>query len=313
MDRLRGEIGSRHHRQGCQRKRQNILQEHPYPIAYQATGEILPYEQPDDVQQHVGDDHRADAPMPYQNHRQNLNHTQGKGHPKISTRLTVAHHQTRHELAHRNDGTTHAENLQQEGTRQPFFGDSQDDKLPSHHSKSQHQREGDECREADQLAQGFQLASRLLTKIYQHRLSHRIHHSLYHAVSLEVPLRSLVVITRIMRREVMTQQDIQHIVVDMRGDGGSQQFAAELEHPADRFKIEPQTRAPRRIMPEQHRIHDAVNDGLGGQSPIRHATKRHDHSYHTRKERGDDARLRPLLHHHVLEEISRLSRTEAGE
>lgn len=28
---------------------------------------------------------------------------------------------------------------------------------------------------------------------------------------------------------------------------------------------------------------------------------------------GDDARLRPLLHHHVLEEISRLSRTEAGE
>ena len=96
-------------------------------------------------------------------------------------------------------------------------------------------------------------------------------------------------------------------------DGGSQQFAAELEHPADRFEIEPQTRAPRRIMPEQRRIHDAVNDGLGGQSPIRHAAKRHNHSYHTRKERGDDARLRPLLHHHVLEEISRLSRTEAGE
>lgn len=39
-----------------------------------------------------------------------------------------------------------------------------------------------------------------------------------------------------MRREVMTQQDIQHIVVDMRGDGGSQQFAAELEHPADSSK-----------------------------------------------------------------------------
>lgn len=123
-------ISDRHHAQGCQSKRQDVFQEHPYLVAYQLVGEILPDKQPYQVEYHISLHHIVDTPMPYQEHGHYLYDAQGECHQEISSRLSLAHQQIRQQGAYREHCAADAKDSQQVSTRQPFLGNRNDDKLP---------------------------------------------------------------------------------------------------------------------------------------------------------------------------------------
>ena len=97
--------------------------------------------------------------------------------------------------------------------------------LRRYKSEAEKQRESHERRETHHLAEYVELTARLVAKAHQDRLRHLRHHALYERETLGVPLVSLIVVARIAGREIMSQENIQHIVVDAGHDGGCKNLA----------------------------------------------------------------------------------------
>lgn len=93
----------------------------------------------------------------------------------------------------------------------------------------------------------------------RHRLRHLPHHVLYERVALEVPLVGLVEVAGVGRGEIVAQQYVEHVVVDVCGDGGRQYLAREAEHPAHRGEDDTAHRgAPGRVVPQRHHLRRVV-------------------------------------------------------
>ena len=121
----------------------------------------------------------------------------------------------------------------------------------------------------------------------------------------------LVIVAGVARREIVAQHDVEHVVVDMCGDGGRQYLARETEHAAHRGKrYATQRRPPRRVMPLQRGVEGDVDHSLCGKRPIRHATKRHASTHATRHQHCRHSRLSLLFRTQMLEPPRRLRRAE---
>lgn len=73
----------------------------------------------------------------------------------------------------------------------------------------------------------------------------------------------------------MAQQDIQHIIIDMRRNGRRQELATKPKHLSHWCEINVAVWSPWRIVPKKSGIDYVVDDCLCRQCPIRHIQESH--------------------------------------
>src|SRR5574344_1692907 len=82
--------------------------------------------------------------------------------------------------------------------------------------------------------------------------------------------------------EVTSEQNIQHIIVDMPNDCGNKHFGTERKHPHHWMEIDMHRWSPLRIMPFQDGIHQHECYTLRSKRPICKAPPSHQYSHNTR-------------------------------
>ena len=224
------DIGHGHYASGGKGERHYIAEEHPVAVARETTHEEEPHEQPQRVEQHVAHHHCADAKRPDAQHCGDEGHAQGEGAPEEGARLALGYYHIGEERGDGHRRARHAEYLDELCRGEPFLAYCQHDELLCHEAEAEEQGERYERREAHHLAEHVELAPTLVVKAHKHGLSHLRHHALHQREALEVPLVGLVVVARVARREVVAEQDVEHIVVDARYDGCGEYLARESEH-----------------------------------------------------------------------------------
>ena len=173
----------------------------------------------------------------------------------------------------RHEGSAHTEHLYEQGAGEPPFGYGEHDKLACHHAEAQEQGKGDERREAHELAHGGKLPLTVVAQVNKHGLRHLRHHVLDKREALEVPLVCLVIVASVLWCEIMSEHNVEHVVVDVRRDGRCENFAREAEHPfhgSERYAVDGWS------------AH--IDQALRCQRPVGHSCKRHSCSHAARHE-----------------------------
>ena len=303
-----------HHGGGSKSERHHVAQEHAQAVARETAHEEEPHAEPHYVERRVSLHHARDALTPKHHHNAYLHHAQRERTPEECARAALRDNHVGEQRGDGHRGARHAQYLYQRSRGKPFLADGKHDELLSHQSEAQQQREGDERREAHHLAEHVGLATRLVAQAHEHRLRHLRHHALHQRVALRVPLIRLVVVARIARREVVAQQDVEHVVVHVRHYRRGEYLAREAEHAAHRGERDAAQRgAPRRVVPLEEGVDRHVHQSLRGERPVGCARKRHAHTHEARRDDSDGAGGCLLLRLQMLEEVSRLRRAQRGD
>lgn len=137
-----------------------------------------------------------------------------------------------------------------------------------HDRESEHRRKSKEGTEAEYLAEHAQGAFAVVADACQYRLCHAAHHSCNKLMPRGVPFIGLVIIAHRLWVEVFSQYDRKQVVVQLVGDIGDEQLAAESEERLQRAEINPERRAPRREVPAAYRHDNQVRKALCGDAPV---------------------------------------------
>ena len=303
-----GHDGSCGHAEG-----DDVAQEEHQAIADEAASEQEPDKGPDDIDGDGTHDHRADAEGIEHDHGDDLEQAQRDGASEIDARAALTDDEVGEQGGDGQEGAANAEYFEVGRALEPFLRERDEDKLAGDQTETEHEGEGEEGREAHQLAEGSELARGIVAQIDHHGLGDGAEHALQEIDDLRVPLVGLVVVARGTGGEIVAQQDVEHVVVDLEDDGRGQDLATEPEHASDGLGVEPQRRAPTGDAPVEDGVEEDVGVGLRGQRPVAEALPRHDGSDHRGGEHGGDIGLRALLHQQPLLHQGRLHHTRGRE
>lgn len=169
------DIRQRHHYRGRKDKRRYVLQHVGPAIANQSAGIVMPWQQPEYHESGVGTHHDVHAVAVKRQYDGYLKYYLENVEPHIDIASSSADGKVLIHGIYRQEGSADAQCLQQWHARLPFRTDGDEYELTGHRCQTEHQRHGEETREASHLAVYPQLSCvvilRLVTvSLHQHRL-----------------------------------------------------------------------------------------------------------------------------------------------
>ena len=202
--------------------------------------------------------------------------------PHVNIRASVADGEVLIECVQRNEGSAHAENLQQGHTRYPLVADGDEDELVRDQCQSEHQREGEKGGEAEHLAKHLLFLAPVVFHRREHGLRYLPHRVGDKRIGLGVPVVSLRVVAHIVNRIETTEDKGQHIVAHSVDDIGDEQLHAEGEHLPHRSEVDMQLWPPACVIESAKIEHRNKNDLLPCEAPVGHAAEGEAHAHHIR-------------------------------
>ena len=137
-------MGGHHHCGGDAGEGQGVLEQGEEAVAGEPVYEPPPYRHPHDLEQRVGDDHRAHAIGVEPQHQGYLQQAEGQRRPHVDVAAPVADHHVGHQCRQGHHGAAETEYLHEMGTVEPFLADGDDDELLAYQRQAEEQGKGDE-------------------------------------------------------------------------------------------------------------------------------------------------------------------------
>ena len=265
----------------------------------------LPYSEPEDAEHGVGDDHGEDAVVARNEDESYLQDNLHYVTPHVDVRPSAAYRQL---LIHRvegKEGTADTQHLKHGYTLSPFLADGEKDKLLRYERQAEEGREGEERREAHQLTEHALLALVVVGDLCQHGLCHLLYRARDGAVCHRVPFVGLSEVSHRRHRELMSDDEGQHVAVDGVYDRGDENLHAEGEHLPDRTEVDVQRGVPLvvGIIIAADVLYQYKEYRLPCQAPVSHAVASQRDAADTRQDERYESRYGALPRHYVLEHV----------
>ncbi len=305
------DVGGKHRGDGEQQKWQNVDERLEETETDVAPYEPVPYEQPQDVDAHVDENHQFDAleteerPVETRDAQEVDYHEKADddGVPHVDARLATADDVFRIEACDGEKGSANAEKSEQRNGIGPLVAHDSSHNLRCYEGKAKHGWEGYERGEAKHLAEGPAKALGIVAHLHEHRLGNVLHHSSDRLTAHQVPLVGIGVETYLTLTERTCKEGLEGILVDILEYVGDENLATEAEHLLDWLNAELKRRTPMGVGPTEDGHHADVDDGLTGNSPIFHAAESHHDAENVGCEKGCNRDVGKFLGLHLLHQF----------